>query len=166
MPRHNERGTPQYRTRFPLKIRQNLPFILRSPSDVKNQLERLAERLTADRELITTRENIPVILAGRISNAIRAQVFKQPTRSCIYSPTELFQIYNTAIKDTGKSLRLKNHYQAQSFSEVLRRFEALFDVDCFEKNKYRIGSEITAKNIFDCRCSETSGLTTLPIEVT
>jgi hypothetical protein len=67
------------------EIRQNLPFILRGPSDVKNRLERLAERLTADRELTPTRENIPVILAGRISNAIRAQVFKQPSASRTYS---------------------------------------------------------------------------------
>jgi hypothetical protein len=143
-----------------------LPFILRGPSDVKNRLERLAERLTADRELITTRENIPVILAGRIFNAIRAQVFKQPSRSRIYSSTELFQIYNTAVKEAGESLRQKEHYNAQSFGVVLRRFEALFEVDCSEKNKYQIGSEITAKSIFNCPCSEKEDLTTRTIEST
>jgi hypothetical protein len=66
------------------EIRQNLPFILRGPSEFTNQLKRLAERLTADREKVFTRENVAVVLAGRTSNAIRAQVLSSvPTAAFI-----------------------------------------------------------------------------------
>ena len=55
-----------------------------------NRFQRLAERLTADRENIVTRENAAVVLAGRISNEIRAQVFGQRADRRIYSKTDLF----------------------------------------------------------------------------
>jgi hypothetical protein len=100
-------------------------------------------------------------LAGRTSNAIRAQVFEQRADRRIYSKTDLFRLYNTAVQEAGESLCLKKHYHDQSFDVVLRRFKALFTVDCSEKDKYKIGAEITAKNIFGRQRSEMENLTTL-----
>jgi hypothetical protein len=141
-----------------------LPFILRGPSEFTDQLKRLAERLTADREKAFTRQNAAVVLAGRTSNALRAQVFEQRADRRIYSKTDLFRLYNTAVQKAGESLCLKKHHHAQSFDVVLRRFKALFTVDCSEKDKYTIGAEITAKNIFGCQRSEMEHLTTLTID--
>jgi Type III restriction enzyme, res subunit len=143
------------------EIRQKLPEILRGYDVFTNRLKRLAERLTADREQTTTRENMPVVLAGRISNEIRVQVFKYRADRRFYSTTDLFRLYNTAVQKAGESLCLKSHHHAQNFGVVKRRLEALFEVECSRKGKYRIGAEITAKNIFDCRCSEENELTTL-----
>jgi hypothetical protein len=143
------------------EIRQKLPEILRGPDVFTNRLERLAERLTADREPLATRENVAVVLAGRISNAIREQVFSQRADRRAYSQTDLCKLYNTAVQTAGESLRLKRHYDDQSFGVVLRRFEALFVVDCSEKGEYRIGAEITAKNVLNCPPSEMNDLTTL-----
>ena len=124
-----------------------------------NRLKRFAERPTAARETGVTRENAAVVLAGRTSNAICQQVFNQRADRRIYSKTDLFKLYNAAVQTAGESLRLKEHYHAQNFGVVLRRFEALFEVDCFDKNKYRIGAEITTKNVFGCQCSEESNIT-------
>ena len=143
------------------EIRQKLPEILRGTDVFTNRLERLAERLTADREPSATRENVAVVLAGRISNAIREQVFSQGADRRAYSQTDLCKLYNTAVQTAGESLRLKKHYDDQNFGVVLRRFEGLFVVDCSEKGKYRIKAEITAKNIFSCQSSEVSDLTTM-----
>ena len=79
----------------------------------------------------------------------------------VYSKTDLFKLYNTAVQTAGESLCLKKHHVAQNFGVVLRRFDALFEVACVGKNKYQIGAEITAKNVFSCQRSEESDLTTL-----
>jgi hypothetical protein len=73
-------------------------------------------------------------------------------------------LYNTAVQKAGESLCLKKHYHDQSFDVVLRRFKALFTVDCSEKDKYKIGAEITAKNIFGCQRSGLKHLTTPTID--
>jgi hypothetical protein len=145
-------------------IERKLPEILRGYDLFTNQLERLAQRLTDDREKTMTRENAPVIFAGRVSNALRDEVFKYRADRRVFSTSDLFRLYNTAVQKATESLCMKIHYTERDFKVVLRRFEALFDVDCSEKNRYRIGAEITAKNIFDCHGSEENELTTMTNE--
>lgn len=143
-------------------IERKLPEILRGYDVFTNQLERLAQRLTDDREKTMTRENAPTLFAGRVSNALRAEVFKYRADRREFSTPDLFRLFNTAVQKAAESLGMKTSYPIRDFKVVLRRFEALFDVDCSEKNKYRIGAEITAKNILGCHRNETNVLTTLP----
>jgi hypothetical protein len=141
-------------------IQQKLPEILRGYEKVKTRLNRLGERLTADRETMN-RQNARVVFAGCVSNAIREQIFSKRADCRVYSQTELILIYNTAVQKAVESLRLKNSFTERSFNVVIQRMEALFEVDYSEKKKYGIGAQITAKNIFDCHCSEENKLTTL-----
>lgn len=142
-------------------IQENLPQILRGYEKVILRLERLSQRLTADRETVMTRENAPTILAGRISNAIREQIFKHRADRRIFSKTELFIIYNTAVQTAIESIQLKRSYPARNFKEVINRLEVLFEVNCDEKKRYHIGTEITAKNVLGCQSKEVNDLTTL-----
>jgi hypothetical protein len=142
-------------------IQENLPQILRGYEKTLLRLERLSQRLTADRETVMTRENAPTILAGRISNAIREQIFKYRADRRIFSKTELFTIYNAAVQTAMESLRLKKSYSARNFKEVINRLEALFEVNCDKGKRYRIGTEITAKNVLDCQSNEVNDLTAL-----
>jgi Type III restriction enzyme, res subunit len=141
-------------------IQQKLPEILRGYEKVKTRLNRLGERLTADRETMN-RQNARVVFAGCVSNAIREQIFSKRADCRVYSQTDLILIYNTAVQKAVESLRLKNSFTERSFNVVIQRMEALFEVDYSEKKKYGIGAEITAKNIFDCHFSEENMLTTL-----
>lgn len=145
-------------------IQENLPQILRGYEKTLSRLERLSQRLTADRETVMTRENGPTILAGRISNEIRKQIFKYRADRRVFSKTELFTIYNTAVQTAMESLKLKKSYSARNFKEVINRIEALFEVNCEEKKRYRIGTEITAKNVWTCQSKEVNDLTALTNE--
>jgi Type III restriction enzyme, res subunit len=144
-------------------IQQKLPEILRGYEKTKDRFKRLGERLTADHERMS-RENAPTVFAGRVSNAIREQVFSKRADRRIYSKTDLFDIYNTAVKKAADSLRLKKSFTTEHFTVVIQRIEALFEVDYSnysKKKEYQIGAEITAKNIFDCHGSEENELTTM-----
>jgi hypothetical protein len=147
-------------------IQQNLPEILRGGEKVTNRLERLAERLISDHETTITRENAPTILVGRISNAIRQQIFKLRADRRIFSKTALFNIYNTAVQTGMESMGYKRSYPARNFKEVLNRIEALFEVKKDAHEQYLIGKEITAKNILTCQSIEVNDLTTMTIGTT
>ena len=145
-------------------LQENLPQILRGYEKTLSRLERLSQRLTADRETMMTRENGSTILAGRISNEIRKQIFKHRADRRVFSKTELFTIYNTAVQTAMESLKLKKSYSARNFKEVINRLEALFEVNCEEKKRYRIGTEITAKNVWSCQSKEVNDLTAVTNE--
>ena len=133
-------------------IDTNFVSIIQDFDLIKGRLIRLSERLLHDRG-VKDRRGIDSYYNGKISNAIRKQVFEVTTKNhhkktCL-NKRQMINIFNTALRSVYLDMNIKKAPSEKNFDIVRQTFLELFNIETKRTKNgfvYKIGDEITAKN--------------------